>query len=94
MHIRNKWKIIWHLEKNILFNRSLDLIDIQIFDEDNKYINFQNINWSITLCLTIEKNDHEKINYSLNTLPLPTNNNIENIKKISRDEKELRLLES
>ena len=82
------------LEKNILFNRSLDVIDIQIFDEDNKYINFQNINWSITLCLTIEKNDHEKINYSLNTLPLPTNNNIENIKKISRDEKELRLLES
>jgi hypothetical protein len=82
------------LEKNILFNRSLDVLDIQIVDEDNKYINFQNINWSITLCLTIEKNDHEKINYSLNTLPLPTNNNIENIKKISRDEKELRLLES
>ncbi len=81
------------LEKNILFNRSLDVIDIQIFDEDNKYINFQNIHWSITLCLTIEKNDHEKINYSLNTLPLPANNNIENIKKISRDEKELRLLE-
>ena len=82
------------LEKNILFNRSLDLIDIQIFDEDNKYINFQNINWSITLCLTIEKNDHEKLNYSLNTLPLPANNNIENNKKLSRDEKELRLLES
>jgi len=81
------------LEKNILFNRSLDVLDIQIVDEDNKYINFQNINWSITLCLTIEKNDHEKINYSLNTLPLPINN-IENIKKISRDEKELRLLES
>ena len=82
------------LEKNILFNRSLDTIDIQIVDEDNKYINFQNIHWSITLCLTIEKNDHEKINYSLYNLPLPPNNNIENIKKISRDEKELRLLES
>jgi hypothetical protein len=82
------------LEKNILFNRSLDVIDIQIVDEDNKYINFQNINWSITLCLTIEKNDHEKINYSLNTLPLPANNNIENIKKISKDEKELKLLQT
>jgi hypothetical protein len=82
------------LEKNILFNRSLDVIDIQIVDEDNKYINFQNIHWSITLCLTIEKNDHEKLNYSLYNLPLPPNNNIENIKKISRDEKELRLLES
>jgi len=82
------------LERNILFNRSLDVIDIQIVDEDNKYINFQNINWSITLCLTIEKNDHDKINYSLNTLPLSANNNIENIKKISKDQKELRLLES
>jgi len=79
------------LERNILFNRSLDTLDIQIVDEENKYINFQNIDWSITLCLTIEKNDHEKINYSLNTLP-QTNDN--NIKKISRDEKELRLLES
>jgi len=82
------------LERNILFNRSLDVIDIQIVDEDNKYINFQNINWSITLCLTIEKNDHDKINYSLNTLPLPANNNIENIKKISKDEKELKLLQT
>ena len=82
------------LEKNILFYRSLDVIDIQIVDEDNKYINFQNIDWSITLCLTIEKNDPEKINYSLKTLPQQTNNNIETIKKLSRDEKELKLLES
>jgi len=103
------------LEKNILFNRSLDVLDIQIVDEDNKYINFQNIDWSITLCLTIEKNDHEKLNYSLNTLPQPIQsgtesqqyrlmqgqspyhqptNNIETIKKLSRDEKELKLLES
>ena len=46
------------LEKNILFNRTLDVLDIQVVDEDNKYVNFQNIDWSITLCLTIEKNDH------------------------------------
>ena len=84
------------LEKNILFNRSLDVIDIQIVDEDNKYINFQNINWSITLCLTIEKNDHEKINYSLYNLPLPIENKniLENNKRLTRDEKELKLLES
>ena len=83
------------LEKNILFNRSLDVLDIQIVDEDNKYINFQNIDWSITLCLTIEKNDPEKLNYGLYTLPPSIdNNNIENIKKLSRDERELKLLES
>jgi hypothetical protein len=84
------------LEKNILFNRSLDTIDIQIVDEDNKYINFQNINWSITLCLTIEKNDPEKINYSLYNLPLPIENKniLENNKELTQDEKELKLLES
>ena len=29
------------LEKNILFNRSLDVLDIQIVDEENKYINLR-----------------------------------------------------
>ena len=74
------------------------MLDIQIVDEDNKYVNFQNIDWSITLCLTIEKNDPEKLNYGLYTLPPPqiveNKNNIENVKKLSRDEKELKLLES
>jgi hypothetical protein len=84
------------LEKVILYNRSLDLIDIEIVDEDNKYINFQNINWSITLCLSVEKNDVEKIDYGLLSIPqIEENKNIiENNKKLSRDEKELRLLES
>ena len=88
------------LEKNILFNRSLDVLDIQIVDEDNKYINFQNINWSITLCLTIEKNDPTKLDYGIFNLPQINNNNIENknnienSKKLSQDEKDLKLLES
>ena len=84
------------LEKNILFNRSLDVLDIQIVDEENKYINFQNIDWSITLCLTIEKNDPEKLNYGLSNLPLPieNKNNLENNKILTQDEKELKLLES
>jgi len=84
------------LERNILFNRSLDVLDIQIVDEDNKYVNFQNIDWSITLCLTIEKNDPEKLNYGLYNLPLPieNKNNLENNKLLTQDEKELKLLES
>ena len=84
------------LEKNILFNRSLDVLDIQIVDEENKYINFQNIDWSITLCLTIEKNDPEKLNYGLYNLLLPieNKNNLENNKLLTQDEKELKLLES
>ena len=84
------------LEKNILFNRSLDVVDIQIVDEENKYINFQNIDWSITLCLTIEKNDPEKLSYGLSNLPLQieNKNNLENNKTLIQDEKELKLLES
>ena len=83
------------LEKIILSNKSLDMIDIEIVDEDNNYVNFRNINWSITLCLSVEKNDVEKLDYGLKTLPQQIeNNNIESIKKLSRDEKELKLLES
>ena len=41
------------------------------------------------------KNDPVRLDYGLKTLPLQyENNNIENIKKLSRDEKELKLLES
>jgi hypothetical protein len=86
------------LEKNIIFNRSLDILDIQIVDEENKYVNFRNINWSITLCLTIEKDDRVKLKYGLYDLPPPTleqnTENKNNIEKLSRDEKDLRLLES
>jgi len=88
------------LEKVILTNRSVDTIDIQIFDEDNNYINFRNIDWSITLCLTVEKIDLDKIDYGINSLPMEKNNieisakGMENTKKLSRDEKDLKLLES
>jgi hypothetical protein len=84
------------LEKNIIFNKSVDTIDIQIVDEENKYINFRNINWSITLCLSIEKDDKVKLEYGLFNLPQNNTleNNIENSKKLSRDEKDLQLLES
>ena len=82
------------LEKNILFNKSIDTIDIQIFDEENKYIDFRNIDWSITICLSIEKNDIVKLDYGLFNLSVENKNNIENIKKLSRDEKDLKLLES
>jgi hypothetical protein len=82
------------LEKNILYNRSLDMIDIQIVDETNTYVNFQNIDWSVTLCLTVEKDDVVKLPYGLNNLSVENKNNLENIKILSRDEKDLQLLES
>lgn len=47
-------------QKNVLTNRVLDNIDIQILDTDNKFINFNNIDWSITLVLTVERMDATK----------------------------------
>lgn len=86
------------LEKIILSNKTLDMIDIEIVDEDNNYVNFRNIHWSITLCLSVEKNDIVRLDYGLYNLPpsLEQNleNSIENPKKLSRDEKDLKLLES
>jgi len=86
------------IQKIILNNRVLDMIDIEITDESTNFINFRNIDWSITLCLTVEIDDIMKIDYGIYNLPLQNKNNIENnienIKKLSKDEKELRLLEN
>lgn len=43
----------------------LDGIDIQIYDEDDNFINFNNIDWNITLNLTIEKEEAIKYSYNL-----------------------------
>jgi hypothetical protein len=86
------------LEKIILSNKTVDMIDIEIVDENNNYVNFRNIDWSITLCLSVEKNDIVKIDYGLYNLPPAldqlNNENKNIIEKLSRDEKDLRLLES
>ena len=39
-------------------------------------------------------NDTIKLDYGIYNLPIENKNNIENIKKLSRDEKDLKLLES
>jgi len=85
------------LEKIILSNKTVDMIDIEIVDENNNFINFRNIDWSITLCLSIEKNDIVKSDYGLYNMPSPLVQNIENknnIVKLSQDEKDLQLLQS
>jgi len=85
------------LEKIILSNKTVDMIDIEIVDENNNFINFRNIDWSITLCLSIEKNDIVKSDYGLYNMPSSLVQNIENknnIVKLSQDEKDLQLLQS
>lgn len=43
----------------------LDGIDIQIYDEDDNFINFNNIDWNITLNLTVEREEDIKFSYDL-----------------------------
>jgi hypothetical protein len=52
--------------KNLLNVRIINEIDIQIFDENNNLVNFNNLDWNITLVITTEiKYDQQEI--SLNT---------------------------
>ena len=53
--------------KNLLNIRTVNEIDIQIYDENNNLVNFNNLDWNITLIITSEiKFDQQEI--SLNTL--------------------------
>lgn len=38
--------------KSFLRNNIIDEIDIQIYDENNRFINFNNVDWAITLAIT------------------------------------------
>lgn len=38
--------------KSLLRNKTIDEIDIQIMDENNRFINFNNTDWAITLAIT------------------------------------------
>ena len=46
--------------KATLNNTSLDGFDISIIDDDNNYVNFNNINWTMTFVLTIIRNRPNK----------------------------------
>ncbi len=89
-------------DKVIIHNTVLNSIDIQILDETDNFINFNNIDWSMTLCLTVEREDQKKIhieNFSeymqltglsgsdKDGVVLPLR------KELTQDEKDLELLE-
>jgi hypothetical protein len=63
-------------QKNVLTNRVLDGFDIEIVDQNNQFINFNNVPWTITLVLSIEKMDANKFhiqsfdNYLGNNQPI------------------------
>ena len=90
-------------DKNIITNKHLDSIDIQILDENNNFINFNSIDWSISLCLSCEKTDPNRqyidnFNSFLKpdeTLALPqAEPHKQVIEPLTQDEKDLELLQN
>ena len=54
--------------KNLLTLRSINQIDINIYDENNNYIDFNNLDWAITLVISSEINFNELSNISWDTV--------------------------
>ena len=54
--------------KNLLNIRSINEIDINIYDENNNYIDFNNLDWTITLVLSSEVNFDEITNISWDSI--------------------------
>lgn len=87
------------LNKHILHSKSIDLIDIQLYDENRNYINFNNTTWTMTLCLSIERNSEAYIRSSLGSflkkqqLELETSTESKEEPQLTKNEQELKLLE-
>ena len=54
--------------KNLLTLRNINQIDINIYDENNNYIDFNNLDWAITLVISSEINFNELSNISWDTV--------------------------
>jgi hypothetical protein len=102
-------ELIAHLsddDKVIIHNTTLNTIDIQIFDDNDKLINFNNIDWCLTLCLSIDREDQKKthienFNEFLQYSTISGTDNDEDekggalasLKELTQDEKDLELLQ-
>ena len=84
--------------KNCVLNADIvDIIDIQIVDESNNFIDFNNQDWTMTLGLSIERERKVKFDSNLmdaiqSFVKKPTG--IGNSQLVERIDPELQLLES
>lgn len=90
------------LNKNIIKVSSIENLDIQLTDDDDNLIDFNNFDWAITLCISIERKEKQKDNITLkdilkHTLLRNTEDkmNIEVLEEkiLTQDEKDLQLLQ-
>lgn len=88
-----------NLNMNILKALTVDDIDIQMTDENDKLLDFNNLDWTITLCLASEKKDIVRDRTTLKDIvsyKTFINNSLENLpvqKVLTKDQEELKLLE-
>ena len=91
-----------NLNKNIIKVPTIENLDIQLTDDDDNLIDFNNFDWTITLCISIEREEKEKDNITLKDIlkhTILTNtenkNNIEILEEkiLTQDEKDLELLQ-
>jgi hypothetical protein len=79
------------LNKSVLMVKTIDMIDLQICDENNNLINFNNTNWTLTLVLEIIKNIPDRFVPHFRDLTVKAEVPVPK-KKIEKDMKELELL--
>jgi hypothetical protein len=56
---------------SLLKNKSIDIIDLQVLDENNRFVNFNNIEWAITLAITTTRKVIEKDNKNFSDMLNP-----------------------
>jgi hypothetical protein len=78
------------LNRNLLKQSVIDRIDIQLLDENQNYLDFNNLDWSITICLSNERiekgRDFTTIKDITGIIKKPL--------ELTKDEEELKLLEN
>ena len=65
----------------ILRNKIIDYIDIQILDDNNNFINFNNVDWTITLSMTIFRKRDKHSNNQFSDLTEPILQLVETLKQ-------------
>ena len=90
------------LNKNIVKTPTIDTIDIQLTDDNDVLLDFNNLDWTITLCLSIEREEKVKDKTTLKDIVkhlvlthTQNNMNIELLeeKPIKQNDKDLELLQ-
>ena len=87
------------LNTNILQAKTLNIIDISLVDENNNLLDFNNCDWSMTLSLSIHRNENISYNGDLYDAISANSNLVKNdiilpekVLEKSQDEKDLELL--